>query len=60
MKLFKIAQIYHDRLSRPYIFYEQVGGVTKFYDITQKPTCRNIDGNYRWDDKQTDEDIVNA
>lgn len=59
MNTFHHGVKYIDRVGRVYSFVRKSGGVTVFEDVNGKPTCRNDKGLYRWDDKQTDEDIIN-
>lgn len=55
---FEDGNIYYDRKDRQYTFVRKSGGVTVFSDADGELTCPNDEGLYRWDDKQTDEDIV--
>jgi hypothetical protein len=55
---FEENQNYVDRKGRQYTFVRKSSGVTVFADTTGKQTCRNDKGWYRWDDKETDEDII--
>lgn len=55
---FEEGNAYYVRQGNQYTFVRKSSGVTVFADIEGKLTCRNDRGMYRWDDKQTDEDIV--
>jgi hypothetical protein len=54
---FEKDKIYLDRIGNQYVFVEKRAGVTVFEDILGR-THRNSVGRYRWDDKDTDMDIV--
>jgi hypothetical protein len=51
-------QIYFDRRGLQYIYLRKNGGVTVFQNSEGKLDCRNHEGMYRWDGKQTDLDIL--
>lgn len=56
---FEIGKKYTDRLGREYTFIRKgSGSVIWFEDSSGKLKARNESGAYRWDNKQTDEDIV--
>jgi hypothetical protein len=56
---FEKDKTYVDRINNQYVFIEKRGNVTIFEDILGR-TCRNSIGRYRWDDKDTDMDIIGA
>ena len=49
---------YYSRSGEAFTFLYKSGNVTVFADIEGKRSCRNSDGMYRWDDKETNVDIV--
>ena len=51
-------EVYVDRINNAYLFIEKRGGVTVFEDLLQHRELRNINGRYRWDDKDDDRDII--
>lgn len=55
---FEENKTYVDRQSRQYTFIRKSGSVAVFAESIGKQTCRNDKGWYRWDDKETDEDII--
>jgi hypothetical protein len=56
--MFEENQTYFDRDGLPYIYIRKSGGVTVFQDDKGKLVCRNHVGMYRWDDKETNLDIL--
>ena len=54
---FEKGKVYLDRIDNQYVFIEKRGNVTVFEDILGT-TCRNSVGRYRWDDEDTDMDII--
>jgi hypothetical protein len=57
--MFVEDKIYKDRAGNEYTYLYKSGGVTVFLKDGAK-ACRNVDGKYRWDDKETDKDIVDV
>lgn len=57
LTMFVEDKIYKDRAGNEYTYLYKSGGVTVFQRDNTK-TCRNVDGKYRWDDKETDKDIL--
>ena len=51
------GQTYKDREGAFYVFLHKNGNVCIFSDGTRK-VCRHASGRYRWDEKQTNVDIV--
>ena len=51
-------EVYVDRKNNAYVFIEKRGGVTVFEDLLKHREHRNINGRYRWDDKDDDRDII--
>ena len=56
---FEVDKIYVDREGTKYIFVERKGGVTIFkeYDGGQNH-IKNLNGQYRWDNKEDRRDII--
>lgn len=54
---FEKGKVYLDRIDNQYVFIEKRGNVTVFEDMLGT-TCRNSVGRYRWDDEDTDMDII--
>jgi hypothetical protein len=54
---FEIGEIYRDRAGKFYIYTRKSGNVTIFHDGSRQ-VARNHSGRYRWDDRDTQEDIV--
>lgn len=53
------TKFYTDREGVEYTFVRQTGNVTVFKEWkSDVVTCRNANGAYRWDNKQTEKDIV--
>ena len=56
---FEEDKIYVDREGTKYVFIDRRGGVTIFKDMsTNKHACKNINGQYRWDNKDDPRDII--
>jgi hypothetical protein len=55
---FKENIIYLDRSGLQYTYSHKSGGVTVFRDRSGFLKCRNHEGMYRWDGKETNEDII--
>ena len=55
---FKENTTYYDRSGNQYTYGHKSGGVTVFRNKSGVLTCRNQEGMYRWDGKETNEDIV--
>ena len=61
MNDFVQGEIYHDRAGNSYTYVRRgltASTVLIFEDATGKRTCRHESGNFRWDDQQTELDIL--
>lgn len=54
---FKEGVSYKDRVGRGYTYLYRTGGVLVF-SIDGEKKARHVSGNYRWDDKETEMDIL--
>ena len=54
---FKEGVSYKDRVGREYTYLYRTGGVLVF-SIDGEKKARHVSGNYRWDDKETEMDIL--
>jgi hypothetical protein len=57
--MFEEGKSYKDRVGNQYVYLYKSGGVSIF-SLNGVKTCRHIFGKYRWDDKETEMDIVNV
>jgi hypothetical protein len=56
---FEEGKTYIDREGNKYIFIERRAGVTIFKNLdTNKYAVKNLNGQYRWDNKEDDRDII--
>ena len=55
--MFEKGKTYKDIAGNYYEFLYQSGGVAVF-SLNGGKTCRHISGKYRWDDRQTELDVV--
>lgn len=56
--MFEKEKLYKDRKGTEYKFLDKSGGVLIFLDSEHKKVCRSLSGFYRWDEKETDWDIL--
>lgn len=54
---FEVGKIYEDRVGNKYTYLYKNSNVTVF-EIGDKKAARHESGRYRWDDVDTDMDIV--
>jgi hypothetical protein len=57
MMNFEAGKTYKDRAGNTYIYVKKSGNVTIFRDET-KEVARHSSGRYRWDEQDTEKDIV--
>jgi hypothetical protein len=56
---FEEGKTYVDREGNKYVFIERRAGVTIFKNLdTNKHAVKNLNGQYRWDNKEDDRDII--